>query len=54
MKIGLEVKTKPTEELTEAVEITEDVDPEQEIEEEVISNTSWNRGEISCCMMPRF
>ncbi|KAJ3491042.1 hypothetical protein NLI96_g1012 [Meripilus lineatus] len=35
VKIGLEVKTKPAEELTEAVEITEDVDPEQEIEEEL-------------------
>ncbi|KAF7799012.1 hypothetical protein EIP86_010242 [Pleurotus ostreatoroseus] len=34
-EIGLDVKTKDTEELTEAVEITEDVDPDQEIEEEL-------------------
>lgn len=35
LKIGLEVKTKPAEELTEIVEITEDVDEEAEIQNEV-------------------
>ena len=34
------MKTKDTEELTEAVEITEDIDPEQEFEEEVSSRIS--------------
>lgn len=29
------MKTKSTDEITETVEITEDVDPDQEIEEEV-------------------
>ncbi|CAL1695347.1 unnamed protein product [Somion occarium] len=34
-ELGLESKTNPTEELTETVEITEDVDPEQQIEDEL-------------------
>jgi AdoMet-dependent rRNA methyltransferase SPB1 len=35
MQIGLDVKTKHAEELTETVEITEEVDEEQQIQEEV-------------------
>ncbi|KAI0080260.1 hypothetical protein K474DRAFT_1657968 [Panus rudis PR-1116 ss-1] len=34
-ELGLEVKTKPTEELTETVEVTEEIDPEQQIEDEL-------------------
>ncbi|KZS95887.1 FtsJ-domain-containing protein [Sistotremastrum niveocremeum HHB9708] len=34
-EIGLDVKSKPTEELTETVEITEEVDEEQQIQEEL-------------------
>lgn len=34
-QIGLDVKTKPTEELTETVEIVEEVDEDQAIQEEV-------------------
>jgi len=33
--MGLDVKEKPTEELTETVEIEEDVDEEEQIEAEV-------------------
>ncbi|KDQ63654.1 hypothetical protein JAAARDRAFT_169726 [Jaapia argillacea MUCL 33604] len=34
-EIGLDVKTKPTEEITEVIEMTEEVDQEQEIEDEL-------------------
>ncbi|KAF9787184.1 FtsJ-domain-containing protein [Thelephora terrestris] len=34
-ELGLDVKTKPTEELTETVEVTEEVDEEQQIQEEL-------------------
>ncbi|KAI0652193.1 Spb1 C-terminal domain-containing protein [Trametes meyenii] len=34
-ELGLEVKTKPTEELTETVEVTEEVDEEEQIQEEL-------------------
>lgn len=34
-QVGLDVKTKPTEELTETVEIVEEVDEDQAIQEEV-------------------
>ena len=36
-QIGLEVKTKPTEELTETVEVVEEVDEEEQIQDEVRS-----------------
>ncbi|EMD42016.1 hypothetical protein CERSUDRAFT_147510 [Gelatoporia subvermispora B] len=34
-ELGIDVKTKETEELTEEVEVTEDVDPEEEIQKEL-------------------
>lgn len=34
-QLGVDVKEKPTEELTEVVEVTEEVDEEQKIEDEV-------------------
>jgi AdoMet-dependent rRNA methyltransferase SPB1 len=37
MQIGLDVKTKHADELTETVEITEEVDEEQQIQDEVLS-----------------
>ena len=40
-QLGLEVKTKPTEELTETVEITEEVDEEVEIQNEASSSLSY-------------
>jgi len=34
-QLGLDVKNKPTEELTETVEVVEEVDEEQQIQDEV-------------------
>lgn len=39
-KIGLDVKTKHADELTEVVDITEEVDEEQQISDEVGIHTS--------------
>ena len=48
LQLGLEVKVKPTEELTEAVETTEDVDPEEEIEVEVRLHMISHWSSYSC------
>lgn len=47
VQLGLEVKTKPAEELTETVEITEEVDEEAEIQGEVSSSLRDARSHLA-------
>jgi hypothetical protein len=43
LQLGIDLKTRETQELTEVVEIQEDLDEEQQISEEVLSLVAVNR-----------